>query len=602
MCRIWDYRCLSIKKRMKINALLTMSLLVGISTFLTSCREDPLLTVDCTAINLPATGGYEKFTINANEEAGTWYISSDQSWVSLSQTLGANNQTITVSAKKNESVEQLSAILTIQSEADTKQITVTQDGGTSTLSVDEYKISFSAGGGTKKIYVTSNVNWEIGCQEDWLTISPSSGFGNQEITLSATANKDSEKQTAVLNVRSKDGNLSQRVDVEMAALNVSLSVSTNSIVFEPNKGDEKHFTITCNADWEVKNFPDWLDVDPAAGNGTKSVTLKTIKSNDSSNVITTTMCVKAGDKTENITVSQEGTFAPDCYVVPVDMVSMCESLVWGYDFGSNVHKVVFRFGQSSSMDVMSDDAILNDIKNNPDYWVERTPEQFRKNGNYFSFYGCTPNIEYTLVSVCFDSNDKLGSILRTKMVTQKDDLYTSPYLGWDSVVGDYDYDANNNVIYRITSTTDVTSAYASSFYTWGVVGTELFESYSATDAIIAWFLKKEINKNPSPHDTFYNGTDRNTIREHLEGPVNTICQLVLPANIYNDKYMQTVNWCKNNKGEFSGIITNIPWNLSAGEEAKRFTQKKSKQKETKETLVQFDPEKLFKDVKVVRIK
>ena len=103
MCRIWDYRCLSIKKRMKINALLTMSLLVGISTFLTSCREDPLLTVDCTAINLPATGGYEKFTINANEEAGTWYISSDQSWVSLSQTLGANNQTITVSAKKNES-------------------------------------------------------------------------------------------------------------------------------------------------------------------------------------------------------------------------------------------------------------------------------------------------------------------------------------------------------------------------------------------------------------------------------------------------------------------------------------------------------------------
>lgn len=487
-----------------------------------------------------------------------------------------------------------------------------KDDDTPFLSVSDYFVSFDATGGSRIINISSNTEWEINCEnnnEKWLSINPTSGKGKQEVELKASANTSSQKLSSILNIRTKDGGLSQRVDVSMNALNISLSVSSSNLSFEPIKGDEKHFTIICNADWRIENIPDWLDVNPAAGSEsrTTSVTLKTIKSNDSSVPLSATLRVVSGDKTENVIVSQDCSMATECFAVPVDMVSMCESVVWSFEWGKNVHKVIFDIRKSSVFDLMNHDDIINDIKDNGYQWTTRTPEQFRLNGNCFSLYGCTPNTEYTLVSVCYDEKGKLGEIIKTPIKTKKDDLYTSPYIKSSSVIGNYDLDDNNSIIYKISAYTDATSSYASSFYTWGIVGTILFESIDplqTTDAIIAWFLNKEIMNNPAPHDTYYNGKDRDVIRERLEGPSTTFCEMILPANVANDKYMQTINWCKNLNGEFSGKITNISWNLSENESSANKMVKRSavEIQNKKETLVQFDSKKLFDGVKVICIK
>lgn len=370
--------------------------------------------------------------------------------------------------------------------------------------------------------------------------------------------------------------------------------------------------ITCNSGWEISGKPDWLNISNLKGHGNMTVKVWPNSVNNSVER-KAILVVKSGSKEASKEVIQKGISS--AYTHPKDIVTLTESTVWGYDFSNNLHHVYFTVEEELKLNGMTDADIQQSIQQsklsedkyeiyfderNKIDWVRRTHEQFAQYGNYFSWYGLASNTKYMLISVAFDSNNEIGEIHRRSIATKINDRYNSPYIDVASIRVSL-ATLNGQYVYRIQSAKDSWySTYASKFYSWAIVGTRVFDTLENTDAQIAYLLSQEIRKNPSPHDSYVNGTDRSEIRERIEGPVEN-ADYTLPTNLLNDKYLQVIHWCTLANGDFSGRISKYWYDVQEESESSRkiVAHKKSNDKTPK--LIQFDPEKLKKAYKVIRL-
>ena len=85
--------------------------------------------------------------------------------------------------------------------------------------------------------------------------------------------------------------------------NAQLDISTYDLVFEAQGGEET-FEIYCNTDWTITNESDWCTLDKTSGEGNATITVTTevYYENEDQNTVLT---IKAGDKTETLTVTQK---------------------------------------------------------------------------------------------------------------------------------------------------------------------------------------------------------------------------------------------------------------------------------------------------------
>ncbi len=146
----------------------------------------------------------------------TWMVSSDQSWLSVSPAEGANNGKITLTATENSTYSSRTAIVTVVGEgARSQTIIVTQEAAILTVSFRTVSLKKDANS-YAVVNVTSNTTWNIGSDQTWLTITPTSGADNGMITLTATANTTSESRTATVTVSGVNV-ISQTITVTQAA-------------------------------------------------------------------------------------------------------------------------------------------------------------------------------------------------------------------------------------------------------------------------------------------------------------------------------------------------------------------------------------------------
>lgn len=145
-------------------------------------------------IELLSEGQTETITINSN---CNWSITKDADWLTVSPMTGANTQSVTVSASKNSSGQDRTAILTISGgSAPTRRVTVTQKKEVIqlVLSVDKTSLEYEKDGGSQNLVITSNTRWDISCPS-WCTLSTKSGSGNATITVSVGKNEKAEQRS-----------------------------------------------------------------------------------------------------------------------------------------------------------------------------------------------------------------------------------------------------------------------------------------------------------------------------------------------------------------------------------------------------------------------
>ncbi len=262
------------------------------------------LSVSTNTLNVAsANGSTATFNVTSNI---SWTAASNQTWLSVNPASGTGDSIITITAQANPLSTTRTATVTVSGSGVTSQtVTVTQAAGAATLSILPTTLDIGATeGSTATFNITSNTNWTILSDQDWLSVSPASGTGDSIITVTAQANPLSTTRTAIVTV-SGSGVTSQTVTVTQAAGAATLSILPTTLDIGATEGSTATFNITSNTNWTILSDQDWLSVNPASGTGDSIITV-TAQANPSASARTAIVTVSAtGVDSQTITVTQE---------------------------------------------------------------------------------------------------------------------------------------------------------------------------------------------------------------------------------------------------------------------------------------------------------
>lgn len=150
-------------------------------------------------LELLAEGQSTEITISAN---CSWTITKNADWLTVSPMSGASSQQVTVSASRNTTREDRTAVLSVKGGSlPARMVTITQKRVEENynLSVNTDVLDYDNKGGTKNFIITSNTSWEITCP-GWCKLSMKSGKGNATISVTADKNTTTQERTGNIQI------------------------------------------------------------------------------------------------------------------------------------------------------------------------------------------------------------------------------------------------------------------------------------------------------------------------------------------------------------------------------------------------------------------
>lgn len=131
--------------------------------------------------------------------------------------------------------------------------------------------------------IESNVSWSISDNQNWLSVSPTSGSNNRNnITVTLNQNNGSQRSGTITVSASGVPNRTIAVTQRAAAEILTISPTSSNV---NNSYSSVQVNITSNKTWSISNyeeFPSWLSVTPLTGNGNGTITVSATQNNGSS--------------------------------------------------------------------------------------------------------------------------------------------------------------------------------------------------------------------------------------------------------------------------------------------------------------------------------
>ena len=225
------------------------------------------------------------------ESNGSWTVTDDASWLTLSCANGTGNAYITMTMEANTTSSARTARITIRCGSETQTLTFRQE------KTDSLSVSDSGSGNTRTITLTSNGSWTATESAAWLTLSKTSGTGNASITVTLQPNTTSSARTAPITFTC--GNVTKTLSITQAKED-TLNVSTSG------SGDTRTITVVSNGNWTATDNASWLTLSKTSGSGNESITA-TLQPNTGTSRRTATVTFTCGSVTKNINITQEAT-------------------------------------------------------------------------------------------------------------------------------------------------------------------------------------------------------------------------------------------------------------------------------------------------------
>lgn len=225
----------------------------------------PFLTLARTTMNYAGVGGTLTLKIASNT---SWRISEMLTWVSVSTTSGSDDGVVRITVQPRVSGTPRSGVITIYGTGITsKKLTINQAGAGqgAMLEVSTTALTFDGLGGSKAFNAFSNVPWTASVSESWLTVTPTTGFDEQPVSVSCPPNVSPLSRTATITL-SESGGMRVQVAVtqEGSGADAVLTVSKTSLSF-PADGGLESFSIASNTSWGISKVPTWLEVSQKTG-------------------------------------------------------------------------------------------------------------------------------------------------------------------------------------------------------------------------------------------------------------------------------------------------------------------------------------------------
>jgi len=280
-----------------------------IDTQMTPEKAAASIRMECSAVDVYTLASQDPDAITFNVSANTpWTLtlSSGADWLDVTPASSASSSLITdvvVVAKSNTSLEDRSATLTLRGEniAKTKVITIKQ-GRAGRLYVTPPSKDFSAAGGPLNFTIQTNQDWEVRCDQSWISFNREKGTPDPEgrtLTIVAVAEpSDVLERSATITVKAGDDeesfNISQTGSFSLTAL---------SDPFESVGGDQT-FSLKTDLSWEIVADQTWLTFDQTSGSGNATI-VATATANEGA-LRKAIVTISAGGVENSFEVAQKG--------------------------------------------------------------------------------------------------------------------------------------------------------------------------------------------------------------------------------------------------------------------------------------------------------
>ncbi|HSL88649.1 MAG TPA: BACON domain-containing protein, partial [Ignavibacteriaceae bacterium] len=224
-----------------------------------------ILTVLPANKNVGAPAGSTTFDVTSNV---TWMVSDDAEWLTVTPEFGINNMTLTATYEANTTTSQRVGTITVTGGGITRTVTVTQAAVPFTLTVTPSNRDVPYTAGNTTFTVTSNTNWTVSDDAEWLTISPVSGTGDGTLTATYTENTTTSQRVGTITVTG--GGITRTVTVTQSATAFTLTVTpqNQSVTNAPGSTE---FTVQSKTNWTVSDDAAWLTVSPVNGTGNGAI-------------------------------------------------------------------------------------------------------------------------------------------------------------------------------------------------------------------------------------------------------------------------------------------------------------------------------------------
>lgn len=262
--------------------------------------------LDLSADSIIATSAAEEkaFAITSND---VWtVITSAPAWATVSPDYGSGDGSVKVKFQANSNPEDRTGAITVSgNNSAPKTIGMRQQGVGYHLSVSPNSLTADSKAVNKSITITSNDSWTITPSVSWISVSPSSGSGNQNITVSISASNEAESRNGEIVVAGVKGKQSATVDVVQSGIGYYLEVDKTEMSMG-SEASSSVFNISSNDSWTVTSSEPWATVVPSSGTGDKTITVSCAK-NETNAPRTCNLTVK-GSRSQTVTIrlTQQG--------------------------------------------------------------------------------------------------------------------------------------------------------------------------------------------------------------------------------------------------------------------------------------------------------
>ena len=224
----------------------------------------PEITLGPNVIDAPPMGG--TFTVNVNT-THPWKATWKEDWVKLDITEATGSKKITVTVEPNLTFDAYKSEITFTAGTVSAVLTVMLEArNPEAINLNPNTIEAVAGGGSYKVKVYSAIAWTAKVAESWAKVTPSSGSGDAEVTVTVDpSNTMSDTQ--------------QKIEFDNTEMNAFLTVKragrdplpitlSQSTINAPVGGGSYNITVNSELPYTATSSVSWVTVSTSGNKAT----------------------------------------------------------------------------------------------------------------------------------------------------------------------------------------------------------------------------------------------------------------------------------------------------------------------------------------------
>lgn len=273
------------------------------SVSITVSQSAAMLVAETTELNFDNTPATYKLSITSE---ASWTATSSDSWISVSPTsgtAGTSQAEISVTANTETQAREGYVYFNI---GNTKLVKVNVYQRGIYIDTGEGLLDISSNGESRKLNVKSNTSWTVTSDSEWMSITPASGSGETEATVTIADNPSLSERRGYLVFESDSKNI--REEILVRQYGKTFSVETTVVNFSDKAGCS-NLDVNSNGAWtfEKQEPYDWFDIEPVTVDGINKLQIS-VQENNTTEERTGYINISLYDKTYQVAVHQDSKY------------------------------------------------------------------------------------------------------------------------------------------------------------------------------------------------------------------------------------------------------------------------------------------------------